>query len=55
MVAVEQLDIMNRPQGLILKKRKILITQKVFLFLCEKPKPKRSNIFNAYENVFARL
>lgn len=55
MKTVKQLNIMNRAQCLFFIIRIVFITKKIFLSFYIKPYSKRSNVFNAYQNVFAML
>ncbi|OGW33863.1 MAG: hypothetical protein A2010_16440 [Nitrospirae bacterium GWD2_57_9] len=55
MIAMQQLNILNRAQGLLFKIRILLIGEEIFLVENEQPDTVWSNVFNAYRSAFATL
>ncbi|OGW51202.1 MAG: hypothetical protein A2078_00125 [Nitrospirae bacterium GWC2_57_9] len=55
MIAMQQLNILNRAQGLLFKIRILLIGEEIFLVENEQPDTVWSTVFNAYRSAFATL
>lgn len=55
MIAMQQFDLLYGFYRLILEIRKILITQKILMFIDKQPQSERRDVFNVGGNVCATL